>query len=80
MMPTGSTTSENAVRNANLRGADLSNVNLSGANLKGANVTEEQLAKCKSLKGAIMPNGQKYEDWLKDKEGRREDGENSGPS
>ncbi len=66
--------------NANLSGADLSNANLSGANLKGANVTEEQLAKCKSLKGAIMPNGQKYEDWLKDKESRGEDGENSGPS
>jgi len=24
-----------------------------------------------------MPNGQKYEDWLKDKEGGGEDGENS---
>ncbi len=66
--------------NANLSGADLSNANLSGANLKGADVTEEQLAECASLKGAIMPNGQKYEDWLKDKEGRGEDGENSGPS
>ena len=65
--------------NAKLSGADLSNANLSGANLKGANVTEEQLAKCNSLKGAIMPNGQKYEDWLKDKEGRGEDGKNSGP-
>ena len=30
-----------------------------------------------SLEGAIMPNGQKYEDWLKSK-GRGEDGENSG--
>ena len=27
--------------------------------------------------GATMPNGQKYEDWLKD---RREKGENGGPS
>jgi hypothetical protein len=26
-----------------------------------------------------MPNGQKYEDWLKSK-GRGEDGENNGPS
>jgi uncharacterized protein YjbI with pentapeptide repeats len=70
--------------NANLSGADLSNANLSGANLSGANlkgadVTEEQLAKCKSLEGATMPDGQKYEDWLKSK-GRGEDGENSGPS
>jgi uncharacterized protein YjbI with pentapeptide repeats len=53
--------------NANLSGADLSNANLSGANLKGAEVTEEQLAKCNSLEGATMPNGQKYEDWLKNK-------------
>ena len=29
-----------------------------------------------SIEGAIMPNGQKYEDWLKDREGRQEDGEN----
>ena len=29
-----------------------------------------------SLEGATMPNGQKYEDWLKDKEARKEDGEN----
>jgi uncharacterized protein YjbI with pentapeptide repeats len=54
--------------NANLSGADLSNANLSGANLSGANlkgtdVTEEQLAKCKSLEGATMPNGQKYAEW-----------------
>ena len=55
------------LRNINLSGADLSNANLSGANLKGAEVTEEQLAKCKSLEGATMPNGQKYEDWLKNK-------------
>ena len=52
-----------------MRGADLSNADLSGANLKGANVTEERLAKCKSLEGATMPNGQKYEEWLKSKEG-----------
>ena len=65
--------------NVNLSGADLSNANLSRANLKGANVTEEQLAECASLEGATMPNGQKYEDWLRSK-GRGEDGENSGPS
>jgi len=27
-----------------------------------------------------MPNGQKYEDWLKDKEGCGEDGDDGGPS
>ena len=57
--------------NANLSGADLTNANLSGANLEGADVTEAQLAKCKSLEGATMPNGQMYEDWLKSK-GREE--------
>jgi hypothetical protein len=31
------------------------------------------------LTGA-MPDGKKYEDWRKDKEGRAEDGENSGSS
>jgi hypothetical protein len=41
-------------------------------------VTEEQLEAAKSLKGATMPNGQEYEDWLKSK-GRGEDGKNSGP-
>jgi hypothetical protein len=29
---------------------------------------------------ASMPNGQKYEDWLKDRERREENGENNGPS
>jgi uncharacterized protein YjbI with pentapeptide repeats len=45
---------------ANLIGADLSGADLSGANLKGANVTDEQLAECASLEGAIMPDGTKY--------------------
>ena len=45
---------------ANLIGADLSGANLSGANLKGADVTEEQLAECASLEGAIMPDGTKH--------------------
>jgi hypothetical protein len=31
------------------------------------------------IESATMLNGQKYEDWLKDKGGREEDGENSGP-
>jgi uncharacterized protein YjbI with pentapeptide repeats len=56
------------LRGANLSSADLSNASLSGANLKGAKVTDEQLAKCKSLEGATMPNGQEYEDWLKSKD------------
>jgi uncharacterized protein YjbI with pentapeptide repeats len=57
----------------------LDGADLSGADLTNARVTEEQLREAESLEGATMPNGQKYEDWLKDKEGRGEDGENGGP-
>jgi hypothetical protein len=32
-----------------------------------------------SLEGATIPDGQKYEDWLKSK-GNVEDGDNTGPS
>jgi hypothetical protein len=59
---------------------DLSSTNLSGANLQDASGLFNQPGfKAGSLQGAIMPNGQQYEDWLKSK-GRGEDGENSGPS
>ena len=61
---------------ANLQGAILSDANLTGANLSNAKVTSEQLAEAKSLEGATMPNGQKYEDWLKDSEHRKEDRQN----
>jgi len=47
--------------------ADLSGADLSYANLTDANVTLGQLDEVDSLKGATMPNGQKYEDWLKDR-------------
>ena len=33
-------------------------------------------AEVKPLHGATMPNGQKYEDWLRDRERRKEDGVN----
>ena len=62
--------------NANLSNANLSNANLSNANLSNAKVTSEQLAEAKSLKGVTMPNGQKYEDWLKSKS----DGEDGHPA
>jgi uncharacterized protein YjbI with pentapeptide repeats len=45
---------------ANLNYADLSGVDLSGADLSSAKVTEEQLKKATSLKGATMPNGSKH--------------------
>ena len=64
--------------------ADRLILDLSGANLRGAILDEadlrgvwewtaDQLSKAKTLEGATMPNGQKYEDWLKDKEGAGED-------
>jgi uncharacterized protein YjbI with pentapeptide repeats len=66
---------------ANLSRADLNGTDLSGsylieANLRNAKgIIPDQLEQqVRSLKGATMPNGQKYEDWLKDKEGSGEDG------
>ncbi len=69
------------LRGADLNGAVIHDANLSGANLSGVTgKTAEQLdGQAGSLEGAIMPNGQKYEDWLKSK-GRGEDGKNSGTS
>ncbi len=68
---------------ASLGGADLRGTNLSGALMHGADLsgadllraklseatgwTEERLTAVKSLEGATMPNGQKYEDWLNSK-------------
>jgi uncharacterized protein YjbI with pentapeptide repeats len=53
---------------ANLQGADLEEAILRGAYLGSAvGITNEELEQqAKTLKGATMPNGQKYEDWLKD--------------
>jgi len=45
--------------------ADLTGADLTGANLQGATVTDEQLRVTKSLTAAIMPDGRKYEDWLR---------------
>ena len=59
---------------ADLPKANLSNVNLNNANLSNASGwTEKQLTAAASLDGATMPNGQKYEDWLKDREKRQQD-------
>jgi hypothetical protein len=53
----------------------LSNADLGGADLSGVEgITNEELdEQAASLEGATMPNGQKYEDWLKSK-GSGEDG------
>jgi uncharacterized protein YjbI with pentapeptide repeats len=68
---------------ADLSGADLSDADLSDAYLGEANligakgVTNEQLRAARFLEGATMPNGQKYEEWLKSKdqgENKKSDG------
>jgi hypothetical protein len=75
----GANLSHTYLHQAHLEGANLQGADLRGAVLTDAKVIEEQLAEARSLEGVTMPNGQKYEDWLKSK-GREEDGENSGPS
>jgi hypothetical protein len=45
------------LNNATLNDTNLSEADLSHANLTGAIVTEEQLAKAKSLEGVTMPDG-----------------------
>lgn len=69
---------------ADLRGADFSGTTLYDANLSGANLsgvtgkTAEQLdGQAGSLEGAIMPDGQKYQDWLKNKDGGEDAEEHS---
>jgi uncharacterized protein YjbI with pentapeptide repeats len=64
-----------------LRNADLDNAYLSDADLTGAEgITNEELDRqAASLEGATMPNGQKYEDWIKSKN-REEGGKNVGSS
>jgi hypothetical protein len=57
------------LEDANLEDAKLMHANLREANLYGANLENTRLDDA-NLEGATMPNGQKYEDWLKDKEGR----------
>jgi hypothetical protein len=54
------------------RGANLSEADLAYADLTGAAVTGELLSAARSLNAAIMPTGQKYEDWFKDRERRGE--------
>jgi uncharacterized protein YjbI with pentapeptide repeats len=68
--------SEAVLSEANLIGADLSRAILDNANLSGAEgITNEELEQqAASLKGATMPNGQKYEDWLKSSGEDRENG------
>jgi len=62
-----------------LRSKKRGGTDLRGANLSNTTgINNEELSKQTwNLEGATMPDGQKYEEWLKSK-GRGEDGENSG--
>ena len=69
----GANLNDATLTNARLPRVDLSGANLSGAILERAEgVRCEQTRSAESLDGATMPNGQKYGDWLKDREGCRE--------
>jgi uncharacterized protein YjbI with pentapeptide repeats len=72
--------SEANLRKSFLPGADLMEADLSGADrhyadLNGAAVFDDEdlEQQAKSLEGATMPNGQKYENWLKDKKAQGKD-------
>jgi uncharacterized protein YjbI with pentapeptide repeats len=67
------------LQGAKLEGAQLDGAYLVGTNLRGATVTHEQLEQAWKLESATMPDGQKYEDWLKSN-GSGEDGESGGSS
>jgi hypothetical protein len=58
----------------------LHKADLRRSDLTDAFIPVETLLSAESLEGATLPNRQKYEDWLKDQEGREEEGENSSPS
>ena len=71
------------LRNASLSKAILSDASLFRADLSGAylsdthGITNEELdQQAASLEGATMPNGQKYEAWLKDKKAKEKDEKN----
>jgi uncharacterized protein YjbI with pentapeptide repeats len=53
-------------------GVELSGADLTGTNLRGAkgDIHGSLVARAKSLEGATMPNGQKYEEWVKSSEGQ----------
>jgi len=77
------TLSDAHLSNADLSGADLRRAVLKGAILAHADLSdalgltnEELEQQVRSLKGATMLNGQKYEEWLKDKKAQGKDEKN----
>lgn len=76
---------------ASLKESDLRNAYVgNGASLNGAllgqpdggpiEAVDLETGQSKQLGSATMPDGRKFEEWLKDLEGHEEDRENSGPS
>jgi uncharacterized protein YjbI with pentapeptide repeats len=62
--------SRTVLEDADLRDADLRDADLSGA----VGITAEELEQeSRFLEGATMPNGQKYEDWLKNREHQKDE-------
>jgi uncharacterized protein YjbI with pentapeptide repeats len=53
----GATLGATGSSEANLHRANLSRADLGRANLTGAAVTDEQLARARSLEGTILPDG-----------------------
>jgi uncharacterized protein YjbI with pentapeptide repeats len=76
--------SEDDLSEAHLIGTNLHKVNLRRGDLRRAFLRAAHLHEAElqgaHLEEAIMTNGQKYEEWLNDKEGSGENGENSGSS
>lgn len=75
------------LREAFLMGADLTYARTTDltqlpklANLVSSSEENLETGETKYLESATMPDGKKVEDWLKDREGHGEHGENSGPS
>jgi hypothetical protein len=63
------------LRNTDLRNAELHGANLRNADLNGAeHISNQELyQQAGTLEGSTMPDGQKYEEWIKSKD-RGEDG------
>jgi uncharacterized protein YjbI with pentapeptide repeats len=84
----GANLSEAVLSEAALIKTDLSGANLTFANLNDSDLTDALLDGAKgitnevleqqaeTLEGATMPNGQKYEEWLKDKKAKAKDERN----
>ncbi len=53
------------LKDVDLRTAKLYLVDFSGADLRGAKISDEQLTGIATLEGAKMPDGKRYEKWLK---------------